>query len=122
MENVILNNLKERFIEAMSTPANLDDEETTTLVYKNDWVRILLEQDNEKNSIEVEVSLPDDGGCETADSTAIFDKFTEHVNYLQNLKQYGFKLCIYGSGCILTASKNLLKPPEDNLFSALHPP
>ena len=117
-------NLKEKYFEATSSAHGMDDE-TTTLLYKTLWVRILLEQHYEEgdaNRIEVEVSLPEDCSCENRDASLMFDEFANHVNYLQKLKEHGFDLCIIGDGCILSASKTIHKTPEDNLFSALLPP
>lgn len=118
-------NLKEKYIEATSREQDLNDGETTTLIYKTSWVRILLEQHLEEdntNRIEVEVSLPEDCSCDEKDSSKIFDEFTDHINYLQKLREHGFDLCIIGAGCILNASKSIRKTPKDNLFRALLPP
>jgi hypothetical protein len=116
-------NLKEKFIEAISSE-HLNDDESTTLLHKTSWVRILLVQhpDGGSNRIEVEVSLPDDCSCDDKNASLTFDTFTEHINYLQNLREHGFDLCIIGDGCILNASKSIRKTPKDNLFSALLPP
>ena len=117
-------NLKEKFNEALSSEYGLTVDETTTLLYKTPWVRILLERqhEDESNRIEVEVSLPEDCSCGEKDSSSTFDTFAEHINYLQKLKEHGFELCIIGDGCILNASKSIRKTPEDNLFRALVPP
>ena len=114
-------NLKDKYVEAISSEQELNDDETTTLLHKTSWVRILLEQGN-TNRIEVEVSLPDDCSCDDKDSSLTFDTFAEHINYLQNLRKHGFDLCVIGDGCILSASKSIRKTPEDNLFRALLPP
>ena len=114
-------NLKEKFIEAISSAQDLKNEEKTTVLLTTPWVRILLEQESEVISIEVEVTIPEDASCDKKDSSIIFDQFTEHINYLQKLRDQGFDLCI-GAGCIFIASKSLTKTPEDNLFRALVPP
>jgi len=117
-------NIKEKYKEAISSIAGLDDE-LTTLLFKTPWVRILLEQhfeESETNRIEVEVSLPENCSCDQKDSSQTFDTFAEHINYLKKLREHGFDLCIIGDGCILSASKSVPKTPEDNLFRALLPP
>lgn len=117
-------NLKEQFNEAISSERGLNNDETATLLHKTSWVRILLEQhsNDDSNRIEVEVSLPEDCSCDDKKASLTFDTFAEHINYLQKLREHGFRLCIIGDGCILNASKSVRKTPEDNLFSALLPP
>ena len=118
-------NLKRKFKEAVSSPHELKDDETTILLYKTPWVRILLEQHFEEDNthcIEVEVSLPVNCSCDKSDHSVVFDEFAEHINYLQRLREHGFDICIIGDGCILSASKSFHKIPEDTLFSALSPP
>jgi hypothetical protein len=124
MENVMSVNIKKKYTEAISSTSGLSDE-STTLLYKTPWVRILLEQhfeESDANRIEVEVSLPEDCSCDEKDASSTFDTFAEHINYLKKLREHGFDLCIIGEGCILNASKSVLKTPEDNLFRALLPP
>jgi len=118
-------NLKDKYIKATSSEQDLIDDETTTLLYKTSWVRILLELSSEEgntNRIEVEVSLPEDCSCDDKNSSLVFDEFTDHLNYLQKLREHGFDVCIIGDGCTLSASKSITKTPEDNLFRALSPP
>ena len=118
-------NLKEKYIEATSSTHDVNDDATTTLLFKTSWVRILLEHHHEEgdtNRIEVEVTLPENCIYDNKDSSLIFDEFTNHINYLQKLREHGFDVCIIGDGCILSASKSISKTPEDNLFRALSPP
>jgi len=116
--------LKEKYIEASSNREGSKGDATTTLLYKNQWVRILLEQDIEEtdlNRLEVEVSFPEEIISDESDSID-FDQFTEHIKYLQKLRNNGFELSIIGSGCILIASKTLKETPDDNIFRVLLPP
>jgi hypothetical protein len=118
-------NIKEKYYEAISSTHDLKDDESSTLLFRTPWVRILLEQhfeESDVNRIEVEVSLPEDCSCDKKDSSLTFNKFAEHINYLQKLLEHGFDLCIIGDGCILSASKSIHKTPKDNLFRALLPP
>jgi len=117
-------NLKEKYIEASSKRDFSNGEATTTLLYKNPWVRILLEQhieDTDVNRLEVEVAFPEIASSNKNNSIE-FDQFTEHIKYLQSLRENGFELFIIGSGCILTASKILDQTPDDNIFRVLLPP
>lgn len=119
-------NLKEKYIKAAS---HLKDEggseEVATLLHRTPWVRILLEHDQQECDslfIEVEMSLPESADSKELDSSELIDKLSEHLQYLQRLRDIGFELSIIGTGCIYCASKELAEPPEDNLFSTLLPP
>ena len=88
-------NIKEKYNEAISSTTGLNDDETTTLLYKTPWVRILLEQrfeESHNNRLEVEVSLPEDCSCDQKDSSSTFDEFAKHINYLKTLREHGFEL------------------------------
>ena len=118
--------LKAKFKEAISKQhENLDSDDVTTLIHRTPWVRILLDRDNEEKSacsIEVEISLPDTVGTDESDSSEIIDRLSKHLQYLQQLRELGFKLSIIGTGCIYCASKRLQETPDDNIFTALLPP
>ncbi|MFX1482257.1 MAG: hypothetical protein ACFFCP_03605 [Promethearchaeota archaeon] len=114
--------LKRKIIDAISEPNERDiSKELTTLVYRTPWVRILVDRSIESGStIEVEMALPD--SLEITESASLIDKLSEHLQYLQNLRNFGFELSVIGTGCIYCASCELDKTPEDNLFRALIPP
>jgi len=117
--------LREKYNNA--TSVLMDDngsEEVATLIHRTPWVRILVEYDRQESEsffIEVEVSLPESTQSDV-DSSHIIDILTEHLRYLQSLRDVGFELCVIGAGNIFCASKELQEPPEDNLFTALVPP
>jgi len=119
-------NLKEKFLEAVSILNNkADSDEVATLIYRTPLVRILLErgeQKGEPRSIEVEMSLPETSGMNEISSIELIDKLSEHLQYLQKLREFGFELSVIGTGCIYCASKEIHDIPEDNLFRALIPP
>jgi hypothetical protein len=99
-------------------------EEIATLIHRTPWVRILLEHDRQESDsffIEVEVSLPE-STQQDEDSSRIIDTLSEHLQYLQKLRDAGFELCVIGTGNIFCASKELQGSPDDNLFTALVPP
>ncbi len=118
--------LKEKYMEAVSKhDEQTGSEDLTTLIHRTPWVRILLERNDDENgeySIEIELSLPETIGTGESDSTMIIDRLTDHLHYLQKLREHGFELSVIGTGCIYCASKVLHTPPEDNLFRALLPP
>ena len=118
--------LKEKFDEATSILKDKTSrDEITTLMHRTPWVRILLEHDEQEGDaffIEVEISLPENLDSEELDSSELIDRLSEHLQYLQKLRDVGFELSVIGTGCIYCASKELTEPPEDNLFRALVPP
>jgi len=118
--------LRDKFIEAASKYSDLiTAEDNTTVLHRTPWVRILLETRRDDIStfcIEVEVSLPQNGKMQEADSSLIFEQFTQHLQYLQKLRKHGFELGVVESGCIWCASKVIQNTPKDNLFRALIPP
>ena len=118
--------LKTKYVEAAShLREKTGSDSVATLIYKTPWVRILLEHDvDECDSffLEVEISFPEGAGQSDVDSSALIDKLTEHLQYLQKLRDVGFQLSVISTGCIYCASKELQTTPEDNLFSALVPP
>ncbi|MBY8998358.1 MAG: hypothetical protein KGD60_11560 [Candidatus Thorarchaeota archaeon] len=118
--------LKAKYNEAVSKQdEKLDSDDVTTLIYRTPWVRILLDRDSEENkvrSIEVEISLPETIETDKSDSSEIIDRLSEHLQYLQHLREYGFELSVIGTGCIYCASKEIQDIPEDNVFRALLPP
>ena len=118
--------LKEKYIKASSALRESEgSDEVTTLIHRTPWVRILLEHDEEESNsffLEVEMSFPEGVGDSEKDSSELIDKLSEHLQYLQKLRDAGFHLTIIGSGCIYCASKELQEVPEDRLFSLLVPP
>lgn len=118
--------LKAKYNEAVSKQdEKIDSDNVTTLIHRTPWVRILLDRDSEENkvrSIEVEISLPETIETDKSDSSEIIDRLSEHLQYLQHLREYGFELSVIGTGCIYCASKEIQDIPEDNVFRALLPP
>jgi hypothetical protein len=118
--------LKQKFAEAATTLKRKEgSDEITTLLHRTSWVRILLEHDQQESDsffIEVELSLPDSDDTKGTDSSELIDKLSEHLQYLQRLRDIGFELSVIGTGCIYCASKELDETPEDTLFRTLVPP
>ncbi len=117
--------LKKKFDKAAS---NLSQKtglhEVSTLIHKTPWVRILLDPYEEEDtlSIEVEMSFPEEAGTSVLESSDLIDTLSEHIQYLQKLRDVGFELSVIGTGLIYCASKELKETPKDNLFRALLPP
>ncbi|MHA1963509.1 MAG: hypothetical protein ACXACG_04865 [Candidatus Thorarchaeota archaeon] len=118
--------LKEKYIRAASSYKDKKgSEEVTTLIHRTPWVRILVDQDQPESdaiSIEVELSIPEIPRTGESDSSDIIDQLSDHLQYLQKLREFGFELSVIGTGCIYCASKVLHETPKDNLFRALLPP
>ncbi|MFW9795557.1 MAG: hypothetical protein ACFFE2_00855 [Candidatus Thorarchaeota archaeon] len=123
---MIKSTLKEKFDKAtILLKDKKNPDEVTTLIHKTSWVRILLEHDIQGGDsffIEVEMSLPENVESKECDSSVLIDRLSEHLLYLQRLRDEGFDLSVIGTGCIYCASKEIQEPPEDNLFRALIPP
>jgi hypothetical protein len=119
-------NLKEKFNEAtLLLKDKTSPDEVTTLMHRTPWVRILLEHDEQEGDaffIEVEMSLPENHDSKDLDSSELIDQLSDHLQYLQKLRDVGFELSVIGTGCIYCASKELNETPDDNLFTALLPP
>lgn len=121
--------LKDKFTEAALKCQDLAaSEDSTILLHRTPWVRILLELNKGEScslSIEVEVSPPKNQRNEEIGSSESFDQLNQHLQhlqYIQRLREHGFELCVIGSGCIWCASKVVCETPKDNLFRALIPP
>ncbi len=121
----MLSSLKGKFIEATSNFTNHTTcNENACVIYRDDWVRILVEpRENENtNNIEVEVFVSNSETCDDQSTSDVIDRLADYIRYLQNLRDHGFSLSVIGSGCILCASKMIQSTPNDNLFRALLPP
>jgi len=118
--------LKEDYLRAETfLKSEKGSDEVTTLIHRTPWVRILLEHDREEGDfffIEVEMSIPESSGNDDVDPSEVIDKLSEHLRYLQQLRDHGFELSVIDSGGIYCASRKIHDTPEDNLFSALLPP
>jgi hypothetical protein len=116
--------LKDRFSKAAAELEHKIGSEGSTLILRTPWVRILLDHYSEEDvlSIEVEMSFPEEAGTSVLDSSDLIDRLSEHLQYLQTLREVGFELSVIETGCIYCASKELKGTPEDNLFRALIPP
>ena len=118
--------MKTKFIEATSVLRQKSgSDDVASLIHRTPWVRILLEHDAEETDsffIEVEISFPESAGFKGSDPSALIDKLSEHLQYLQTLRDEGFELSVIGTGCIYCASKEIQETPDDNIFRVLIPP
>jgi len=108
-----------------------EDEECISILYENDWVRILGVRNtdhSEEKRIEVEVSLPlgsisappdDITGLEVR---SFVQNLIKHLEYLLSLADSGFTLGIMTREGIYTAYLEFENSPSDTMFDVLLPP
>ncbi len=123
--------LKTRWNQLSNRTLKSEDEECISILYENDWVRILgvRNTDNpEEKRIEVEVSLPL-GSVSTPldDITGIevesfIQNLIKHLEYLLSLADSGFTLDVMTREGIYTAHLELENSPSDTMFDVLLPP
>jgi len=128
--------LKAKFLQALANQSISEDEESVSVLWQNDWVRILAVRDSEtpeKWRIEIEVSLPSELMLKThLQSTAnnhssvevkrFVQDLIKHLEYLLRLGDEGLTLGVMSRDGLWTAYLELDDPPPDRLFKALIPP
>ena len=106
-------------------PAN-EDEESISVLWQNDWVRILTVYDSSTSDlwrIEVEVSLPVDKDPESGKDVENFiQHLIRYLEYLLSLADEGLALSVMSRDSLWTASLELKDMPQDKVFKALIPP
>ena len=120
--------LKERFSQAIASPLPISKIDASNgkphILYSNDWIRILLERrpDDSVNSIEVEFSYP---GVLGLDQTQLVDTILimiDYLHYILRLQKAGFVLDSIDDDFLWTASLEISKEPENQLFEIIVPP
>ncbi len=118
--------LKQKCEKAMVRPPTSDGEETVSVLFQNDWVRILTvcDSDNlEKWRIEVEMSLPSKKNHQYGkDAMKFIQNLIQHLEYLIRLDNEGLSLDIMSRDGLWTAYIDFDDLPQDSLFKALVPP
>lgn len=118
--------LKSKCETAMSNLSLNDNEESVSVLYQNDWVRILAVRDLDisKNwRIEVEVSLPRQTYPESQKNVKHFiHNLIKHLEYLLRLDDERLKLGVMSQDSLWTAFLDFDNLPQDSLFKALIPP
>ncbi|MFW9974843.1 MAG: hypothetical protein ACFFDQ_06245 [Candidatus Thorarchaeota archaeon] len=118
--------LKLRCEKAIARPPNSDSEETVSILFQNDWVRILTvcDSDNsEKWRIEVEMSLPSKKNHQYGkDAMKFIQNLIQHLEYLIRLDGEGLTLDVLSRDGLWIAYTEIEDLPSDDLFRALIPP
>jgi hypothetical protein len=118
--------LKSKCKQAIAKQPPFDDEESISVLYQNDWVRILTVHDMETIEnwrIEVEVSLPSQTDPESGiDVKNFVESFIKHLEYLLRLHNEGLTLDVISRDGLWTAYLEVENLPPDSLFKALLPP
>ena len=127
--------LESKYRELVSTPITIteynEDGESVSLLFENEWVRILVIRQNDVSdvTIEVESSLPQKCGTK-ASGSKLSKKETkqillgalDHLQYLQDLGEIGFDLEIISQDCLWTASQIFRNEIDLSVFEKLCPP
>ena len=120
--------LKERFTRLVSTPVSVaeynEDGESVSLLFENDWVRILLiRQNGDTNvTIEVESSIPKNERSTSDTGKLTLNGALNHLYYLQALGDNGFTLEVIRQDCLWTATKTFGTEIDIAVFEKLCPP
>ncbi|MDH4212978.1 MAG: hypothetical protein OEV85_03575 [Candidatus Thorarchaeota archaeon] len=125
--------LLQRYRRIVSEPIKGDLDESIALLYKTDWVKIMIVRDaqsSEPCSIEIEITLPPciiEPSTDDADSQKeIARKFIEdtisHLEYLLRLEEAGLILGIISTEGIWCASLFVCNSPDETFFEVLIPP
>lgn len=111
-----------------------DNSESVSLLFKTDWVRILVVQSADNTdvvSIEIEMSMFDSSLSPSSSSplpkpeknaSTILEQLIEHIHYLLRLESLGFTLELVSTGCLLLAYRDFSEDPSDETFKLLLPP
>lgn len=127
--------LMNRYLEALEGDPARNGEEAASVIFKTDWVRILLVPATPENTIEVEVSAPA-VDCSSSSGTKEHDEEDEsgncpptflrnmidHLHYLAELQESGFSVDFAGNGCLFVAFRRFSGTPDWNTFRLLLPP
>ncbi len=125
--------LLHQYQRAMAEPVKNGNDESVSILYSTDWVKIMVVRDRESPEtcfIEVEISLPP---CTIDPSTDVESlhngtarKFIEdtisHLRYLLRLEEAGLLIGILSAEGIWSASLAVREHPDERLFEALIPP
>jgi len=116
--------LKSRWQEALELRHESNEEEYTSVLSENDWVRILAIMDSESGGrIEVEVSLPSQENPESGEDVKDFiQNLIKHLEYLLRLEEMGMTLGVMSRDGLWTAFLEMDDFSKNDIFSVLVPP
>ncbi|MHA2025584.1 MAG: hypothetical protein ACW98U_06745 [Candidatus Thorarchaeota archaeon] len=120
--------LKTKWKQLIDEP--LDEEESVSVLYENNWVRIFVIKTTEmpkKTRIEVEVSLPQEAILTPEDLAGselrnFVQSLIRHLEYLLRLADEGLTLGVMTREGIYTACLEVKDTPSDILLDILLPP
>jgi hypothetical protein len=129
----LISNLQHRYQQIMEEPLKDDIVESVSLLFCNDWVRIMIIRNSQLPdvcSIEVELSMPscviDPSPAESESQQELAVSFIEqmisHLEYLLMLEESGFLLGILSTECVWSASMDIQECPGRSFFEMLVPP
>jgi len=125
--------LLQQYRRAMKKPIKSDADESVSILYSTDWVKIMVVRDQQSPEIcfiEVEISLPPCTIDPSVDTESLHNgtarRFIEgtisHLGYLLRLEEAGFVIGIVSAEGIWSASLAVQEHPDERLFEALIPP
>ncbi|MFW9958326.1 MAG: hypothetical protein ACFFCT_09645 [Candidatus Odinarchaeota archaeon] len=125
--------LLQRYRGIISEPIKGDLDESITLLYKTDWVKIMIVRDaqsSEPCSIEIEITLPpciiepstDDADSQKGVARKFIEDTISHLEYLLRLEEAGLILGIISVEGIWSASLLVCNSPDETFFEVLIPP
>lgn len=129
----LVSNLQQRYQKIMEEPLKDDAVESVSLLFCNDWVRIMIIRESQLPdvcSIEVELSMPacviDPSPIESESqqglAVSFFEQMISHLEYLLMLRESGFLLGILSTECVWSASLHIQECPDSSFFEMLIPP
>jgi hypothetical protein len=129
----LISSLQQRYQQIMEEPMKDSVNESVSLLFNNDWVRIMIIRDSQSAdvcSIEVEVSVPscmiDPSSIESESQQELAITFIEqtisHLEYLLKLRELGFLLGILSTDCVWSATLEVHECPDRGFFQMLMPP
>lgn len=110
--------------------ASLDSPESVSVLFQDDWIRILvvrLSETPDLVTLEIESSLPlharnPDGNSEENSEARDFLKGTiRTLEYFLRLQESGFQLDIIGQDCMWTAHMDFSECPDERILEDLLP-
>ncbi|NHJ12488.1 MAG: hypothetical protein EAX95_02375 [Candidatus Thorarchaeota archaeon] len=116
-----------KLISAEVSPTGFNEAgEAVSILFENNWVRILVIRTNVSSdiTIEVESSLPREpvGQNDGLSPESILNGAIRHLYYLKELESIGFALDVIRQDCLWTASKTFSESVAASVFQKLCPP
>lgn len=110
--------------------ASLDSPESVSVLFQDDWIRILVVRISEAPelvTLEIESSLPlhprnpDSNLEENSEARELLKGTIKTLEYFLRLQESGFQLDIIGQDCMWTAHMDFSECPDENILADLLP-